>query len=382
MGTVTFYGVGNGDSSQIKLNNGRWVLMDYRHQIQGEDSETPIIDLSKRLRDELDEAKRNHFDVVAFTHGDDDHICGSTDFFYLDHSKKYQGGTRAKISTLWVPAAMILDKGLDSTECEECGIWRDEARHRLKNNSGIRVFSRPKELEAVLRGMGLTLASRQHLITDAGTCAPDFTIDGDGVEFFCHSPFIKHCEGGDVLRNEAGLVFNVRFEVSGQRIQYFAIGDADYSVLEDIVNISEYHGNEDRLDWHLYKAPHHCSYKALNPERGKTETEPTAGVASLLKHGQTNSYVVASCNPIDTGKEAEEQSLPPHIQAKRCYTTYLGLVRGRRVLVTMEEPSRSAPVPIVFEITSLGLQLKAKSRTGAQILAATVPPRAGRGSSG
>jgi hypothetical protein len=375
--TLTFYPVGNGDTSLIKLQNGRWVLMDYRHQAQGEDAATSVIDLAQRLREELDAARRNDFDVVGFTHADADHIGGCTDFFYLDHASRYQKGTRARIKTLWVPAAMILDKSEDATECSECDILRQEARHRLKHNYGVRVFSRPKELEAWLARVGLSLESRQHLITDAGRCAPEFTIGADSVEFFCHSPFVKHCEGGDVLRNESGLVFNVRFEIAGRRVQYFAIGDADYGVLEDIVDITTYHGNEDRLDWHLYKAPHHCSYTALSTDKGAKETTPTEGVASLLKRGQTGGYVVASCNPIDAGRDAEEQAQPPHIQAKRCYTTYLGITRGRRVIVTMEEPDRLKPEPITFEITALGLQPLTKTRTGAAAAAGTVPPRAG-----
>ncbi len=375
--TLTFYPVGNGDTSLIKLQNERWVLMDYRHQAQGEVSTTPAIDLQKQLREELDDAKRNQFDVVAFTHGDEDHVGGSSDFFYLDHATKYQTGKRARIKTLWVPAAMILDKGADATECDECDILRQEARYRLKNNSGVRIFSRPKELEAWLKSAGLTVESRQHLISDAGQCAPDFTIAADGVEFFCHSPFVKHCDGGDVQRNEAGLVFNVRFEVMGRRIQYFAIGDADYTVLEDIVGITAYHHNEGRLDWHLYKAPHHCSYKALSSDKGAKETTPTDSVASLLKRGQTGGYIVASCNPIDDSREAEDQTLPPHIQAKRCYTTYLGITRGRRVMVTMEEPSRIKPEPLVFEITALGLQPLTKARSGAATVVMTSPPRAG-----
>ena len=375
--TVTFYPVGNGDTSLVKLQNGRWVLLDFRHQAQGEDSSSPIIDLSKRLREELDAAARNEFDVVAFTHGDEDHIGGSTAFFHLDHSSKYQGGKRAKIRTLWVPAAMLLDKGADATECDECDVWRKEARYRLKRNYGVRVFSRPQELEKWLQSVGLNLDDRRHLITDAGRCAPDFTLAADGVEFFCHSPFVKHCEGGDALRNESGLVFNVRFEVAGRRIQYFAIGDADFSVLEDIVAITEVHRNEDRLDWHLYKAPHHSSYTALSSEKGAKETTPTDGVAKLLKRGQTGSYVVASCNPIDDDEAAEQQTQPPHIQAKRCYATYLGLNRGRRVMVTMEEPNRTTPEPLIFEITSFGLQPLGKPRSGAASVLMTPPPRAG-----
>jgi hypothetical protein len=40
--------------------------------------------LKKHLKDELSKEKRDYFDVVAFTHGDNDHICNSTEFFGLD----------------------------------------------------------------------------------------------------------------------------------------------------------------------------------------------------------------------------------------------------------------------------------------------------------
>jgi hypothetical protein len=39
----------------------------------------------------FNDANRNYYDVVAFTHLDDDHICGSFSFFYLEHASKYRG---------------------------------------------------------------------------------------------------------------------------------------------------------------------------------------------------------------------------------------------------------------------------------------------------
>ena len=67
---VIFYPVGNGDTSQIVLDNGRRVLFDFCHRDKAEDDDTPEIDLKKRLRIELKDAKRDNFDVVAFTHAD------------------------------------------------------------------------------------------------------------------------------------------------------------------------------------------------------------------------------------------------------------------------------------------------------------------------
>lgn len=115
---VVFYPVGNGDTSQVVLDNGRRILFDFCHKDKAEDASTPEIDLKKRLCDELREAKRDDFDVVAFTHADKDHIQGCTDFFWLQHAKKYQGDGRIKIKELWVPAAMLLEEACRDEQSE------------------------------------------------------------------------------------------------------------------------------------------------------------------------------------------------------------------------------------------------------------------------
>src|SRR5438132_10660378 len=112
MHTVKFYPVGNGDCSQIILANGKRLLFDYCHRKRSEDPNDPRIDLKAVLRQELREGNRNDYNVVGFTHGDDDHIAGSTDFFYLEHAAIYQSADRTKIGELWVPAAMILEDGV------------------------------------------------------------------------------------------------------------------------------------------------------------------------------------------------------------------------------------------------------------------------------
>lgn len=218
MHKVIFYPVGNGDTSQVVLKNGKRLLFDFRHQNQGENGDSPHIDLKTRLNEELDEAGRDYFDVVAFTHGDKDHIAYSTEFFELWHAEKYQGDGRIGIRELWVPAAMILETATNDQQSEEFVIWRQEARHRLIEGEGIQVFSKPEMLRKWLEKQGLSLGSRQHLITDAGSLAKGFSLADDLVEFFCHSPFIKHCDEGDDLRNAAALVFQVRFEIDGTRI--------------------------------------------------------------------------------------------------------------------------------------------------------------------
>lgn len=378
---VIFYPVGNGDTSQIVLYNGRRVLFDFCHRDKSEDDDTPEIDLKKRLRDELAKAKRNDFDVVAFTHADKDHIQGSTDFFWLHHAEKYQGGDRIKIRQLWMPAAMLMEEATNDQQSEEFVILRQEGRHRLLEGKGILVFSRPKLLidwlHEKLRERGEPPSARDHLFIDAGKIVPGFTLADDGVEFFCHSPFIKHCDDGDIIRNMAALVFNVRFDADGARFDYLEVGDADWEALEDIVRATKWHKNDDRLDWDLYNIPHHCSYLALNDEKGENETAPKPLVKELLLHGKRDAYIVSCSLPIPDSRDAYKQVQPPHIQARKAYERHLKEVGGRKFLATMEEPNASRPEPIEFEITCSGVAWLKSSVIGAPALVSSRPPRAG-----
>ena len=377
MHKVVFYPVGNGDTSQIVLENGKRLLFDFRHQKRSEEFGSKLFNLSKHLKDELAEAGRDNFDVVAFTHGDDDHIGNSTEFFELLHAKKYQGEGRIKIKELWVPAAMILEPAPNHKQSDEYVLWRQEARFRLKEGKGIRVFSKPDMLKQWLKDNGLTVDDRRNLITDAGTLVPNFTLATDQVEFFCHSPFVKHVDEGDDLRNDAALIFQIRFEVLGTRFDYLFIGDSTHEVLDDIVDTTKFHKREDRLDWNLYNIPHHCSYLALGPDKGDKETTPTKNVKELLLHGQKDAYIVSSSNPIGDDKDAYAQVQPPHIQAKNTYADYLSQVGGRKVLVTMEEPSEMKPQPIVFEISASGGKLALARSLGTASIISAPAPRAG-----
>lgn len=374
---VKFYPVGNGDSSQIILDNGKRILFDYRHLKKAENGEGPEINLKQQLRKELEDANRTSIDVVAFTHSDEDHIENSTEFFELKHSKKYQGEDRIKIDNLWVPAAMILETAPNDKQSSEFIIWRQEARHRLIEGEGIRVFSKPDKLKDWLKENDLTVESRRHLITDAGEIIPDFSLDKDGVEFFCHSPFIKHVDEGEDLRNEAALVFNIRFIAGRNNYDYLAVGDSEWEVMEDIVKITKKNENGDRLSWDLYNIPHHCSYKALSDEKGENETTPKDKIKELLLAGKEGAYLISSSNPINDNEESRNQKQPPHIQARKCYERYLKIVGGCKFLVTMEESSPSNPKPIEFEIGENGIILTTIAVTSANVITSQRAPRVG-----
>ena len=378
---LVFYPVGNGDTSQIVLSQGRRVLFDFCHRKKADSADTPEIDLKKRLKEELDAAGRDYFDVVAFTHADADHIMGSTEFFELQHASKYQGDGRIKIRQLWVPAAMVLESATNDQQIDEFVILRQEARHRLLEGKGILVFSKPQSLMdwlvPKLKERGEAPTARDHLFIDAGTLVPGFSLTADGAEFFCHSPFIEHCDSGDIIRNTAALVFNVRLQAGANTFDYLEVGDAHWEDLERIVRITKWHKNDDRLAWDLINIPHHCSYLSLSDEKGAKETEPKPLVKELLLAGKSDSYIVSCSKPVVDVKQSYDQIQPPHIQARKAYKRYLDEVNGRKFLVTMEEPNASKPEPLVFDVTAGGVTWTKLALIGAPAIVTSRPSRAG-----
>ncbi|TXI80200.1 MAG: hypothetical protein E6Q40_15110 [Cupriavidus sp.] len=379
---VLFYPVANGDTSQVILDNGRRMLFDFCHRPQSEKDETPEIDLKKRLKEELTEAKRDYFDVVAFTHADADHIMGSTEFFELQHASKYQGKGRIKVKQLWVPAAMLLEEASNTQQQDEFVLWRQEARHRLLEGRDILVFSKPEALMKwlcpKLKERGESETARDHLFIDAGKLVPGFSMAADSAEVFCHSPFIKHCDDGDVIRNTAALVFQIRVRADGADFNYLEVGDAHWEDLEDIVSITKWHRNEDRLAWDIFNIPHHCSYLSLSDDKGDKETIPKPLVKELLLMGRKDGYVVSCSKPVQDTKEAYSDVQPPHIQARKCYERYVAEVKARQFLVTMEEPNAYKPEPLVFEITGNGMSWKRNAIVGAAAIITSRPSRAGQ----
>lgn len=371
---ITFYPEGNADTCLVEPENGEMLLFDYADR-HGDDEVARLrVDLSAALQEKLEAAGRDGFDVVAFTHLDDDHIHGATEFFHLRHAQRYQTGDRAEIHELWVPSAAITEEGLKG----EAAVIRAEARYRLREGEGIRVFSRPGALEGWLASQGIALDERRHLITDAGQIVPRRSKEVDGIEFFAHSPFAHRQNEGELVdRNRSSLVLQATFRYGEQDVRLFLSADSSHEALADIVRISLYHGNDDRLEWDIMKIAHHCSYTSLGPEKGAKVTVPVPEVAQLFeKFGQDGSILVSSSDPIPT----VDTDQPPHRQAANYYR---GVARGLNgeFEVTMQHPKPTRPEPLVITIDGTGAGIEKIIPTGSLGITRSRAPRAGRGPS-
>lgn len=373
MHKITFFPLGNADGCLIELENGKKALFDYANTHDPEDTEDLRCDLEKEIRDRVKEK----VNVVAFTHLDKDHIKGSSEIFWLEFADKYQGDDRIKITTLWVPAAVITEFSPDDPEAR---IIQKEARHRFKEGKGIRVFSRPSKLKKWCENNGIDFEGRKHLITDAGQLAPEFSKNSDGVEFFVHSPFAKRLNEEEVEdRNEDSLVMQAVFTVGNVDTKMLLMADIGYETIEDIVQVTrDFKGRPERLEWDMVKIPHHCAYNSIGQEKGEDKTKPAKEVKWLYEDkGLNRSRLISSSKPIpQKGTDEDKDDQPPHRQAAAYYKDVANLHQGE-FLVTMEEPSKASPKPIVIEIDERKARVVKAGVWGGSIAVSKPTPRAG-----
>lgn len=367
MHTVRFFPIGNTDSCLIELENGRRALFDFADMRDRNDPNDKRCDLEKELRDRLGDD--DQIDVVAFTHFDTDHCNRAKEVFHLDHAKKYQGGNRIRMGTMWVPAAAIVEEGVKG----QARTMRAEARHRFIKGKGIRVFSRPDALDDFLRDRRIDPDDRRNLITDAGHIAPGFSLGDDGLEFFVHSPFAEHCDGDLIVRNDSALFMQATFEVEGRTTRLILSADVAYEVIQDIVRVTKQHGNEHRLEWDVNNVPHHSSFHSLASEKGEDVTDPPHDIRWLYEdQGQAKALLVSTSRVIPSNDDDDQ---PPQRQAANYYRNVASDLGGSYI-VTMEHPTISKPKPLIIEIGAKGHTVL-KAVGGAVAVISTAAPRAG-----
>jgi hypothetical protein len=367
---LTFYNLGNADCCRIDLAGGQQMLFDYANVRDPKNRDDRRADLPQLLRQGLD--GRTAFDVVAFTHADDDHVCGAAEFFFLEHSAAYQGGNRIHIKELWVPAAFIIESRNDLGA--DAQVLQAEARYRLVKGAGIRVFSRPDRLADWLAGRGLRIVDRAQLITDAGQRVPGYSLDAQGIEFFIHSPFAHRLDDGQLLdRNDDSLVFQATFRTTSEPVRLILSADISHELLAELIDITRARQNDDRLIWDVFKLPHHCSYKSLSAEKGSNETTPDAPIQWLFEtQGQRGGIIISTSDPIPT----DDTDQPPHRQAANYYRR-ITREQGHQFIVTMEHPSVLYPERLVIAIDHTGATPQKRNRSSSAVVTSRQAPRAG-----
>lgn len=369
MAKITVYPLGNADCCVIETDTGKLFAFDYADMHNSTDRYDKRMPLRANFKEDIGWPNNKSIDVLAVTHGDNDHVRKISEAFWLQYATKYQDEERVRFAELWVPAAILVEEGAD----DDTRIVRQEARHRFWNKTGIRVFARPGHLRAWVEKHGKNFDDYKHLITDAGQVVPDIGLDTHGIEFFVHSPFAERVEDGLLDRNDNCLVMQATIRASGRDTRFLITADSVAECWSKIITITRAHtGNEHRLAWDIFKLPHHCSYLSVSDEKGDNKTKPTPEFEWLLSQGTMRSIMYSTSWEIP----AETTDQPPHVETYRCYKDTAEALDASLV-VMMEHPTKHNPKRLVIDVGANGVTLKqAVTSVGAGVFT-TAAPRVG-----
>lgn len=360
MNKIKFYPVDNGDTVLIKVEQ---TTIQIDANIRDNDD---CYDVMSDLLEELtaDDKGRYHLNLFLLTHPDEDHCRGVDNNYYLGDPDKYSDSDKDNdlviidelmvTSMLFSEATSAPAKALKKEANRRKKLWDENSS--LKNKNGNRL---------VMIGY-----DSDKKYANVPSYIPGETINKINgkvmalLEFFVHSPFKDNLVEGKAEKdkNETSIVMQARFKNattdSEPKALYLFGGDADYCIWEEIQNQCSNHHNDDKLDFDIFLAPHHCSWSYFNDVPYDEEENGTPVESSkelIINHKTDGALIIASSKLIK-----DDDDNPPHYAAKKEYKKLIG--SADKFISLAEEPNSKNPKPVVFEITSNGFQRKDKNQ--------------------
>lgn len=348
---ITFFPVGNGDTTLITLKDGTNILVDCN--ITKDSGDTEVIeryDVKSYLLDKLPKTDGvYHLDAFILTHPDIDHCRGVAEHFYLGDPTKYsqsdKNAERIIIDELWFAPRIFNEYKKDLND--EAKSIRKEADRRIKlykdketesSDKGNRIRAIGYSDNEILNGLDGVLSipgSEVNLIN--GSLKNDF-------RFHILAPLKKDSDGKDSERNECSIVLLAKFDVKNIEEAGRVILGGD-SCLYNWLNILK-KNSLDNLSFDIFVAPHHCSWYFFSEEKYEENPEPNEKIVELISCGRPCSKVIASCKKIENNDDN-----PPNYYAAGLYQDAVG---DENFYCTSVYPDEKEPKPLIFSMTENG----------------------------
>ena len=217
--TITYFPVGNGDMTHIRLPDGTDIVIDCNIRICDDDD--PCYDVHDHLLRRVRKAGSiPYINTFILTHLDQDHCRGFDTAFYLGDPSKYSKADKdnklIRINELWFTPRIFSD--LEKKLSDDAKAFRKEAKRRLElYKSGADTRNDPGNR---LRIIGWTdsddLEGLEDIVYVPGQEAR--FIDGrkkDDFSFFIHAPVKADTDSEDSERNNTSIVLQARFDIDG-----------------------------------------------------------------------------------------------------------------------------------------------------------------------
>lgn len=350
---IKFYPVENADCTLVKLSNGKTIIVDSQiRDAYDNNGNLLCFDIKGDLLSELDKDENGHpyVDLFINTHPHKDHCIGFGEHFYHGDPAKYDDDDNQTIiiGEMWVThRAMgnILDESAEDIRKEakrRRNLYDAEADFKGSYGNYLRIvgYDGDKEYDSRYGYVPGTLVTK---------------INGKSLgllEIFIHAPFkddIENCKNEDD-KNATSIVaqFGFKYEENGEIKKKLLIGgDAEHLIWQHIIERNQH---DERLDWHIFQAPHHCSWTFFN-DTGKTEALQTS--IDVLEHQIGNdSYIISSSKEI-----LDDDNNPPCYAAKKEYKKHLK-TRTNFLNTATYKKVNGIPQPIVLRLLKSTISMR------------------------
>ncbi|WP_243350074.1 hypothetical protein [Parabacteroides sp. FAFU027] len=375
---IKFYPVGNADNVLIKGADDTTIIVDCQIKKSETDSNgVTNFDVKKDLIKELKKDSSNNpfVDLFVLSHPHLDHSLGFDTNYYTGNPQDYNDSNRKNeeiiIGEMWVTQRVFAND-----ICEEAVDIRKEAKRR-------RTLFETNPTEADKYGNRLRIIGYNdqdktveglHYIP--GQLVSKFNGKTSGfISLFIHAPFKASLVASklDDDHNSASIAFQVRFSSvkNGSIVSRLMMsGDSDHYVWQMIKDKSEEKGNQDKLTWDLFLAPHHCSWMFFNDTPYDKNKDPKDYALEVLDYKTTGAEIISSSVEI-----LDNDANPPCHQAKDEYVAKVGKSHFRNTAVNKD---KKAPQPIVYLIDEDGFTFEKMAESAASTVLTHSTPRAGR----
>lgn len=362
---ITFYPVGNGDMTLVKLESGATILIDINIRTPGEG----IRDVAKDLRDALktDENGRPYVDVMVLSHPDQDHCRGLEAEFHLGPLSDYNDNNKPKkivIREMWSSPLVFRRASKNHTLSGDAKAWNCEAKRRValfrKNGIGVngdRIIVLGEDKDGKTDDLGAILVKQDQTITKVcGVYQTNFSA-------LLLAPMLADDEEEDeeLSKNESSVILNYSIGVghTPNAVKFLSGGDAEVAIWER--QWARHKKNVGVLQYNLLSTPHHCSWHTLSWDSWselRRKAKVSADARSALSQALPGATIVASSNVTK-----DDDVDPPCIRAKEEYEAIAKEAKGE-FWNTSAYLSEDDQQPLTFEVSEGGLKRVKKSKGG------------------
>lgn len=341
--SFVFWPVGSGDSTTIVVSEDEVIQIDINDKLMADEEGNEHIPIVDELVARLPQRDgKPYLSCFILTHPDLDHCRGFADLL-----------KRVTIGEIWHTPRIFREYEDTQKLSDDALAFRREAHRRAKRSieqggdpgagDRVRIIGYASELfEPGERYEGFpeddfyTRPGNSITMLDGRNAASRFNA-------FIHAPFKQSLADA---RNETSLAMQVVIG-PGNPIRGLFLGDLSYPSVMQVFEETHRHGNEDKLQWNVLLAPHHCSKKVMYEDGVLQQNVMDEFNAAQLSPG----YVVSSSNEFKYRNNPGDN--PPHQVARRRYEEIV----NNDFVCTGEVSTPDHVRPIIFTATQFGMAL-------------------------